>query len=132
MKSRINAADCQLAPRRTIQPFQQGSQDRSGVSLGLSISRRAIEANGGTLTVRNLAGSGCVFTVDLPAADRYTETAPCSPASQGVAPRRRIIDQDIRNAGHERALEHRDAEATGVRERRIHDAIDAAARAQRE
>jgi signal transduction histidine kinase len=51
-----------------FQPFHQRSTDRSGLGLGLSISRRAIEANGGTLHVRNLEGKGCVFTIDLPRA----------------------------------------------------------------
>jgi signal transduction histidine kinase len=47
-------------------PFAQGSADRSGLGLGLSICRRSVEAIGGVLSVRNMAGSGCVFTVDLP------------------------------------------------------------------
>ncbi|BCM93000.1 sensor protein KdpD [Abditibacteriota bacterium] len=49
-----------------FQPFTQGSEDRSGVGLGLSIARRSIEANHGTLRVRDIPGSGCVFTIDLP------------------------------------------------------------------
>jgi signal transduction histidine kinase len=58
-----------LAPGRSeelFQPFAQRSADRTGVGLGLSISRRAVEANGGTLRVRNLPGKGCAFTIDLP------------------------------------------------------------------
>jgi signal transduction histidine kinase len=47
-------------------PFTQRSNDRSGVGLGLSISRRAVHAIGGTLEVRDVPGTGCVFTVDLP------------------------------------------------------------------
>jgi signal transduction histidine kinase len=47
-------------------PFTQGSGDRSGLGLGLSISRRSVEANGGTLGVRDVPGTGCVFTIDLP------------------------------------------------------------------
>jgi len=47
-------------------PFVQESDDRSGLGLGLSIARRSVEANGGALSVRNLVGSGCVFTIDLP------------------------------------------------------------------
>jgi signal transduction histidine kinase len=47
-------------------PFAQGSADRSGLGLGLSISRRSVEANGGTLNVRDVPASGCVFTIDLP------------------------------------------------------------------
>jgi signal transduction histidine kinase len=49
-----------------FQPFTQMSEDRSGVGLGLWISRRAVEANGGVLRVRNMSGEGCVFTIDLP------------------------------------------------------------------
>jgi signal transduction histidine kinase len=47
-------------------PFTQRGGDRSGLGLGLSISRRAVEANGGTLQVRDVPGTGCVFTIDLP------------------------------------------------------------------
>jgi hypothetical protein len=46
--------------------FQQHGADRSGLGLGLSISRRAVEACGGTLGVRDMPGLGCVFTIDLP------------------------------------------------------------------
>ena len=51
---------------RMFQPFTQGGDDRSGLGLGLSISRRSVEANEGLLSVRNVPGSGCVFTIDLP------------------------------------------------------------------
>lgn len=47
-------------------PFEQYAKDRSGLGLGLSISRRAVEASGGKLSVRDMPGVGCVFTVDLP------------------------------------------------------------------
>lgn len=49
-----------------FRPFEQRSSDRTGLGLGLSISRRAVQANDGTLDVRDLAGKGCVFTIDLP------------------------------------------------------------------
>ncbi len=49
-----------------FRPFKQSSSDRSGLGLGLSICRHNVEANSGVLRVRNLAGSGCVFTIDLP------------------------------------------------------------------
>ena len=49
-----------------FQPFEQSSAERAGLGLGLAISRRGVEANGGKLRVRNLPGVGCVFTVDLP------------------------------------------------------------------
>ena len=46
-------------------PFTQRSDDRSGVGLGLSISRRAVHAIGGTLAVRDVPGTGCIFTIKL-------------------------------------------------------------------
>lgn len=47
-------------------PFTQAGANRTGLGLGLSISRRSVEANKGTLGVRDIPGSGCVFTIDLP------------------------------------------------------------------
>lgn len=47
-------------------PFAQGSEDKSGLGLGLSIARRSVEANDGFLSVRNIRDAGCVFTIDLP------------------------------------------------------------------
>lgn len=47
-------------------PFSQRSGDRSGLGLGLSIVRQTVEADGGTITVENVAGTGCVFTISLP------------------------------------------------------------------
>jgi signal transduction histidine kinase len=48
--------------------FEQRSTDRTGLGLGLTIARRGVEANGGELHVRDVPGSGCVFTVALPRA----------------------------------------------------------------
>jgi len=47
-------------------PFKQRGEDRSGLGLGLTICRRSVEANSGALGVRDIAGSGCVFTIELP------------------------------------------------------------------
>ena len=47
-------------------PFKQVGADKTGMGLGLSICRRSVEANGGTLSVRNVPESGCVFTIDWP------------------------------------------------------------------
>ena len=49
-----------------FRPFTQRGGDRAGLGLGLSISRRAVQANGGSLRVRDVPGTGCVFTIDLP------------------------------------------------------------------
>jgi signal transduction histidine kinase len=46
--------------------FQQRGTNRSGLGLGLFISRKGVEASGGAIRVRDIPGSGCVFTVDLP------------------------------------------------------------------
>jgi signal transduction histidine kinase len=51
---------------KLFRPFEQRSADRSGRGLGLSITQRAVEASGGALRVRNLPGTGCVFTIDFP------------------------------------------------------------------
>lgn len=47
-------------------PFTQRNEDRTGLGLGLSIARRYVEADGGTLTVHDLPGQGCVFTMSIP------------------------------------------------------------------
>lgn len=49
-----------------FRPFQQRDANRSGVGLGLSLSRKGIQSSGGSLSVRNIPGRGCVFTIDLP------------------------------------------------------------------
>lgn len=50
-------------------PFHQRSENRSGLGLGLSIARQSVEASSGILSVRDIPGTGCVFTISLP---RYT------------------------------------------------------------
>jgi signal transduction histidine kinase len=46
--------------------FEQRGADRTGFGIGLAFSRWGAEVNGGRLYARNLPGSGCVFTVDVP------------------------------------------------------------------
>jgi signal transduction histidine kinase len=53
-------------------PFTQNGEDRTGLGLGLSIARRNVEANAGILSVRDVPGAGCVFTITLP---RFALTA---------------------------------------------------------
>jgi hypothetical protein len=58
-----------LPPGKTeelFDAFEQRGSDRSGLGLGLFISRKGAEASGGSLHVRDLPGMGCVFTIDLP------------------------------------------------------------------
>jgi signal transduction histidine kinase len=52
-------------PEDLFRPYEQRSGDRSGLGLGLAISRKGALAVGGTLTVRDVPGTGCVFTVTL-------------------------------------------------------------------
>ena len=46
--------------------FRQHGRDRSGLGLGLAITKRAIESMSGTVRAHNNPGMGCVFTIDLP------------------------------------------------------------------
>jgi len=54
------------AAQRMFEPFTRDGEDKSGLGLGLSISRRGVEASRGVLSVRDIPGTGCVFTIDLP------------------------------------------------------------------
>jgi len=53
-------------PDELFDAFVQGDHKRVGVGLGLAITRQAIEAHGGHVTVRDHTPVGCVFTVWLP------------------------------------------------------------------
>ncbi len=53
-------------PEDLFVTFKQSAKDRTGLGLGLAISRRAVETNHGTLAVRDIPGTGCVFSIDLP------------------------------------------------------------------
>ena len=56
----------QGTPEQLFRPFEQRGADRSGVGLGLSLSRHGVEATGGKLYARNIPGTGCAFIIDLP------------------------------------------------------------------
>lgn len=51
---------------RLFAPFTQLSDNKTGLGLGLSIARENVEADDGQLTVRDLPGKGCIFTVNMP------------------------------------------------------------------
>lgn len=44
-------------------PFVQEGRDRSGLGLGLTIVKKAADANGCRLSVRNFPSAGCVFSL---------------------------------------------------------------------
>jgi signal transduction histidine kinase len=48
-----------------FRPYEQRHKDHSGLGLGLAISLKSARAIGGDISVRNLPGTGCIFTVDL-------------------------------------------------------------------
>jgi signal transduction histidine kinase len=62
--------ECGGLPRGNVnelfRPFEQRGGDRTGVGLGLALSRRGVEANNGRIYARSLPDRGCVFIVDLP------------------------------------------------------------------
>lgn len=51
---------------KMFSPFTQRGEDKTGLGLGLSIARQSVVADGGELTVVNVPGTGCVFTINLP------------------------------------------------------------------
>jgi signal transduction histidine kinase len=58
-----------LPPGKTdelFHPFERRSANRTGLGLGLSISREGARASGGALNVRDVPGHGCVFSLQLP------------------------------------------------------------------
>jgi signal transduction histidine kinase len=59
------------AEAKMFLPFRQSGADKSGLGLGLVISRRGVEACNGLLRVRDVPGSGCIFTIDLPRHDLH-------------------------------------------------------------
>jgi signal transduction histidine kinase len=50
-----------------FEPLVKRGLDQSGFGLGLAIAQQAAQAHRGTLTVRDLPGRGCIFTLQLPA-----------------------------------------------------------------
>ena len=81
-----------------FRPFEQRGGDRSGMGLGLAISRKGIEANAGEIHVHDLPGKGCVFTIDLPRCPARAEP-PDSKAAAPVIPARArrvlIVDNEV-------------------------------------
>ena len=71
MRVRIEVEDecggLEDAAQDPFKPFaDRRNADRSGLGLGLSIARQAVQKHGGDIGVRNLPGRGCVFVIDVP------------------------------------------------------------------
>ncbi|MFM9928418.1 HAMP domain-containing sensor histidine kinase [Variovorax sp. H27-G14] len=68
---RVDVEDCcgglpESSVDTLFKPFQQGFDDKRGLGLGLSIAKRSVEADRGRLTVQDIPGKGCIFTISLP------------------------------------------------------------------
>ena len=95
------------AAEELFRPFEQRSGDRSGVGLGLAISRRGAEANAGKLDVHDLPGVGCVFTPGASAL-RLNPHAIVG----AIAPPRRLASNAAASASSNRRLSSRSLAAT--------------------
>lgn len=81
--------------QRLFQPFERlaaGQTNVEGTGIGLALSRRLVEAMGGTVGVDSVVGSGSTFWVELPRADAPAlvdgDGAPAAAdAVAGAAPR---------------------------------------------
>ena len=58
----LSPADVQ----RMFLPYAQRSDGKGELGLKLSMAKESVEADGGSLTVRDVTGTGCVFTISLP------------------------------------------------------------------
>jgi signal transduction histidine kinase len=56
------------APQITDTFTDRRQAARSGLGLGLAIANKIIRSHAGDITVRNVPGCGCVFTIELPVA----------------------------------------------------------------
>jgi signal transduction histidine kinase len=68
---------------QVFEPYVRGSNSgQPGIGLGLATVKRIADAHGGRVTVRSVPGSGCTFSVELPAAPVDVAAL----ASAGAAP----------------------------------------------
>jgi signal transduction histidine kinase len=51
-----------------FEPFRRGRTHQAGTGLGLAIARRAVEAQGGSITATSSGSYGCHFSIRLPGA----------------------------------------------------------------
>ena len=84
-------------------PFTQRSADRSGLGLGLAIALSAVRANAGELYVRDVPGTGCVFTLDLPRTPPATAKPSELPKDSGNSSEASGAEQETGSAGELRA-----------------------------
>jgi signal transduction histidine kinase len=65
-------------PDELFVPWAQRNSDRRGLGLGLPLTRRSVQVNGGDVSVQNIPGKGCIFRIRLlrPALPRRLESSP--------------------------------------------------------
>lgn len=49
-----------------FQPYIQKDANKTGIGLGLSITRNSVELCGGRVSARDVPGKGCIFTLEIP------------------------------------------------------------------
>lgn len=54
-----------------FEPYTQANTEQGGIGLGLSITRRLVEANAGTIVYRDAEGGGAAFDIRLPLAQPH-------------------------------------------------------------
>ena len=74
--------ECGGIPDTALDPFQafgeRRGRDRTGLGLGLSIAQKAVASQDGTIRIRNMPSTGCVFVIDVPLAPQESRTVPTS------------------------------------------------------
>jgi signal transduction histidine kinase len=59
-----------VSANEAFQSFEQRYRNHDEAGPGLTVARRAVELNDGTIDVRNLPGNGCIFRINLPGMHR--------------------------------------------------------------
>jgi signal transduction histidine kinase len=89
--------------QRIFEQYQQGTAAEGGSGIGLALSRRLMEAHGGTLTVESEVGRGSTFSFELPrhhtpgAGTEPEEDLAESPASWGDLEQALLVPGSVAN-----------------------------------
>jgi len=103
LRCEIEDSGVGIAPQdldRLFEPFERSGEHRrriEGTGLGLTITRRLLEAMGAQLTVTSKPGTGSVFSFEL-ALEKHEQLTPSRPIGARVTgysgPRRRVLIAD--------------------------------------
>jgi signal transduction histidine kinase len=66
----------EIEPARLFQPFVKGTERADKLGLGLAITRRAVEAMAGQVSVENHPGQGCTFSLMFPPVRPHRTSSP--------------------------------------------------------